>query len=723
MKKNKLKEGALNTGIQSYQTSSVAPKTSSSSGGKKPTLNVKKNDLTKVMPQLKGDDVNVNVVEEEDVNEVNFLKKAALATSAISGHAQQKTDKSVEFKQNEIINKGFKSFDDVNTWLRQNFDSSTKWDITSISIRDNNNLLNISIDRKKSNTGYNKIVLAVNKEGNPTESRNNVLSKNPNSKEINSGETNFKGISYDWFLIGLKTDDVNYSSGIPKSVSTDNTKPKINQPIQQKIGGGTGGKLIDDKAYKAIYDFETTKGRIDVKTLEPVGFSKSYDVHQRDGIIKDHISKTIGLDVWFKIPPKFRMQIFSYMFNSDADAKDKYRWLAGLAQALDSKQFPDRGAIMNNEDERNKAIEYIKGLSEGDFESHYENYLKVLKSQYGSLSTQNGKAYDDAAKEKSWFVRPSALDASYSQNGLKEVSLKKQKNMTETQDLSSKPKKYQYISDIVDENGELSKPFTINGKNYQMVRALNPKNEKVLGVYSLDEIDEDGNNVIHDVDEFEKTIDDNQMQTETGVQEPERPEANTLNPEGPVAETSDEAKPEHPSFAGHKHFIVNKKTGKARKFKDISELAKAQMTPDEQYMGIKDFKKYVDETLFGAGRKQNLDEVQPTGQESDEEVNVKAKRLMDMIKKKIPQGIVDTIVTPVAQREVIAAFAEMIGVPRNGLSKLIAGLKDLALAKQTPTAQPTTTPTTQATGAVQESRKIIQTIKVKDLNNVNNVNI
>ena len=521
MKKNKLKEGALDTGIQSYQTSSVAPKTSSSSGGKKPTLNIKKNDLTKVMPQLKGDDVNVNVVEEEeDVNEVNFLKKAALAgalaTSAISGNAQQKTDKFVEFKQSESINKDFKSFDDVNSWLKQIFDGNTKWDISSISIKSKDNLFKISIDRKKSNTGYDKLVLAVNKEGNPTESRNNVLSKNPNSKEINSGEINFKGISYDWFLIGLKTNDANYSSGVSKMYSDS----KINE------------------------------------------------------------------------------------------------------------------------------------------------------------------------------------------------SLHKDTN-----------KKYQYVSDIVDENGELSKPFTINGKNYQMVRALNPKNEKVLGVYSLDEVDEEGNNVIHDVDEFEKTIDDNQMQTETGVQEPEGPEANTLNPEGPVAETSDEAKLEHPSFAGHKHFIVNKKTGKARKFKDISELAKANMTPDEQYMGIKDFKKYVDETLFGAGRKQNLDEVQPTGQESDEEMNVKAKRLMDMIKKKIPQGIIDTIVTPVAQREVIAAFAEMIGVPRNGLSKLIAGLKDLALAKKTPTAQPTAqptaAPTTQATGAVQENRKIIQTIKVKDLNNVN----
>jgi len=78
----------------------------------------------------------------------------------------------------------------------------------------------------------------------------------------------------------------------------------------------------------------------------------------------------------------------------------------------------------------------------------------------------------------------------------------------------------------------------------------------------------------------------------------------------------------------------------------------------------------------------------------------------------------------VAQREVIAAFAEMIGVPRNGLSKLIAGLKDLAInnkagtasnpAKTAQTPQPATQGT-QATGAIQEGKKIIQTIKVKDI--------
>ena len=283
-------------------------------------------------------------------------------------------------------------------------------------------------------------------------------------------------------------------------------------------------------------------------------------------------------------------------------------------------------------------------------------------------------------------------------------------------------KKLEYLSDVHDEHDEISKPFKLNGKNYQMVRALTPQNEKVLGVYSMDEVDEDGKNIIHPVDEFEKSLDNQPKQNETGVQEPEAPQANTLNPEGPVVEKTPETttKSDNPSFAGHKHFIVNRKTGKAKKFKDISELAKAQMGEGEEYMGIRDFKKYVDETLFGAGKKQNLDEIQPTGQENDAEMNVKAKKLIDLITKKVPSGIFKSIATPVAQREVIASFAEMIGVPRNGLSTLIAGLKDLAVNNAAGTASnpnkaAAQVTTSQATGNVSEGRKIIQTIKVKDI--------
>jgi hypothetical protein len=283
--------------------------------------------------------------------------------------------------------------------------------------------------------------------------------------------------------------------------------------------------------------------------------------------------------------------------------------------------------------------------------------------------------------------------------------------------------KLEYLSEVEDsETGEISKPFTIGKNKYQMVRTMSEDRKKGIGVYSFNEVDDDGNNKIYDIKEFEENIAKKHIEEE-GVVEPEGREAVTLNTETnvidkPAEEVNPQSKADevdNPSFAGFKHFIVNKKTGKARKFKGFEDLAKAKMSEDEQYMGVKDFKKYVDEALFGKKKKdaEVVTEVAPTGEETDEEMNVKAERLMAMIAKKIPEGIIKTIKTPIAQREVIAAFAEMIGVPRNGLSNLISGIKDLAKSG-TNKPQPIekgTQPTLPATQPVTERR----IIKIKDL--------
>jgi len=261
------------------------------------------------------------------------------------------------------------------------------------------------------------------------------------------------------------------------------------------------------------------------------------------------------------------------------------------------------------------------------------------------------------------------------------------------------PMKLEYLSEIKDsETGEVSKPFTIANKKYQMVRAMTPDRKKVMGVYCMDEVDGEGNNIIHDVKHFEENIAKKAIQ-ETGVVEPDGPEAATL--------MGLEEKKEN-SFAGHKHFIVNEKTGKARKFKSIEELAKAQMGEDEKYMGIREFKKFVDEALFGVNKRHSMTEVDDvTGNESDVEMNAKAQKLMKMIGKRVPSTVIDTIKTnKVAQREVIAAFAELIGVPRNGLSALITGIKDIAKGQQQTQEKPAEEP-----AAVTEKR----IIKVKDI--------
>lgn len=305
----------------------------------------------------------------------------------------------------------------------------------------------------------------------------------------------------------------------------------------------------------------------------------------------------------------------------------------------------------------------------------------------------------------------------------KDISNMKNVNVNVVEEeLGIKPRKFEYLSEIKDsETGEFSKPFTIAGKNYQMIRALSPDKQKVMAVYSLDETDDDGDNMIYDINEFETNIAKKAVDEE-GVVEPEGPEASTLNTEDNVIDApADEVNPQskadeisNPSFAGFKHFIVNKKSGKARKFKGFEDLAKAQMGEDEQYMGIKDFKKYVDETLFGTSKRamKEDDTVQQSVTPVQGKLMASAQKLMDIIKSKLqPDTIKNIQQNPLAQEQVILAFAAEIGVPANKLTNIITGIK--GMAKQPSATQPTTT--TQQTSTVQQTVSERRIIKVKDL--------
>jgi hypothetical protein len=193
---------------------------------------------------------------------------------------------------------------------------------------------------------------------------------------------------------------------------------------------------------------------------------------------------------------------------------------------------------------------------------------------------------------------------------------------------------------------------------------------------------EDGDNIIYPMEYFEENI------------------AKPMK-EAMAKEIKEVDKTENSLGLGEfRHYIVNEKTGKFRKFKTIEELARANMGEGEKYMTIRDFKKFFESRVFGS-KKTIVSEINPTGEENDEEMNIKAKKLMDEIKRRIPSNIIDTIKTPVARREVIAAFAEMIGVPRTGLPELIRGLKDLSKVD------------TQQSNSLQESKKIIKVKNIK----------
>jgi hypothetical protein len=264
-----------------------------------------------------------------------------------------------------------------------------------------------------------------------------------------------------------------------------------------------------------------------------------------------------------------------------------------------------------------------------------------------------------------------------------------------------------YLSNVRDpETNEVSKPFTIADKNYQLIRGIDASNEIVNAVMCIDD------NMIHTYEDFERDI---------ALPMKERLEMQGANIQSSpdVQESSDD------TYEGYKHYLVNKQTNEVRKFKSIEEMISSNKLDEEEYMNVGRFKKHMNERLFGSSKKkvESLNEVTPTGEETDEEMNIKAKKLMDLIAKRIPQNIIKTITTPIAQREVIAAFAELIGVPRNGLNKLIGGLKDMAKqqeepATQTGQEQPITEKRVITKNQLLESltpNKVIKTIKVKDI--------
>jgi len=285
-----------------------------------------------------------------------------------------------------------------------------------------------------------------------------------------------------------------------------------------------------------------------------------------------------------------------------------------------------------------------------------------------------------------------------------------------------------YLSNVRDsKTGKISQPFTIGVQKYQMVRGITPSKEIVMAVFCHDETDDAGNNIIHPIEHFEKTIIQPMMEKESMLQH----EAMFGNDFEPEKEVKIQPKKENESLnlSEFKHYLVNEKSGKFRKFKNIVELAAAVMGQDEKYMPIKEFRKFFENRVFG-GKKEsemNLMEVAPTGEESDEEMNQKAQKLMAMIAKRIPSNVIDTIKTPVAKREVIAAFSELIGVPRQGLPNLINGLKDLAKTKSTagapaapadnqlaPVTEKKVMTKTELTESLSKP-KVIKTLKVKDI--------
>jgi len=163
----------------------------------------------------------------------------------------------------------------------------------------------------------------------------------------------------------------------------------------------------DDCAYRAIERFEENYGTASGGSMGDTYFEGNWKTF--DGLIVERITGLIG-GAWGKMPPKFRMQLWSFMYNSDSSAQDKYRWLAVLYMTAHPKvtEYSARIAkeIINKHNPRYWA-HAIKTVSEySGWSGKLGKFMRMLDAQYQTYGNKG-------AYRNSWSKRPAVLNAMY----------------------------------------------------------------------------------------------------------------------------------------------------------------------------------------------------------------------------------------------------------------------------------------------------------------------
>ena len=285
-----------------------------------------------------------------------------------------------------------------------------------------------------------------------------------------------------------------------------------------------------------------------------------------------------------------------------------------------------------------------------------------------------------------------------------------------------------YLSNVRDpETTEVSKPFTIADKNYQLIRGIDASKKVVNAVMCIDD------NMIHTYEDFERDI---------ALPMKERLEMESMGEprlQGASIQTTpdiQEVKKEKETYRGSRHFFINKATNEVRSFSSIKEMLECGKSEEEEYMGLSEFKKFKNEELFGSRKKINELGNEPLGaaaQPADAsaqggntqynglegDLTGKAKLLIqkmdeiNVIKKGMDS--VKNEGTDKAKAIVLISFAERIGVPKNKVSFIVNNIKDISKNVNTqPIGESKVITKNQLTESL-NTNKVIKTIKVKDI--------
>lgn len=251
-----------------------------------------------------------------------------------------------------------------------------------------------------------------------------------------------------------------------------------------------------------------------------------------------------------------------------------------------------------------------------------------------------------------------------------------------------------YLSNVLDKNtGEISKPFTISDKKYQMVRAKNLSGEVVMGVYCFDETDSSGDNLIHTMEYFEENI-----------AKPMKETFNYARAEKEYFDKEDFMEYLNLKDVGDaKLFFINDETGEVvASFKNIADMATSgrKLASNEKLVNRKQLKSI----RFGKKLKENI----TLSEETVDGVNVgqlkgDVKILINKMVKMFGNYFAK-LNTDIEKTVFLTNIAKIVGVPENRLSSLLTKYKDIAKDE---------TPVVPA--QVTENKKVIKVIKAKDL--------
>lgn len=281
-----------------------------------------------------------------------------------------------------------------------------------------------------------------------------------------------------------------------------------------------------------------------------------------------------------------------------------------------------------------------------------------------------------------------------------------------------------YLSNVKDsKTGQVSAPFNIGDKRYQMVRGTTPSKEVVMAVYCHDDINEQGENIIHPMQYFEENI-ANPMKEQMGMVGQDI----QVVPNKPVREEGEfDDKNQMVDYlnladvAGHRFFFVDVNTGKINaKFKNTKELVNSRqpLGLDDEFMDEKKLKRF----RFGKILKKDTsltEEVPADGTEGTDVTKLQSdvKKLTTMIKNKFSVYL-SKLDKPVEQAQFLTAMAAEIGVPLNKLSTIVNSYKDIAKSEApAPASAPVNETKIFTKNSFQESikPKVIKTLKVKDI--------